>query len=52
MTLTTLITLNAVLAGTVSYAIVMLHWAAIRSDRVAAATSATAEPAELDRIAA
>jgi hypothetical protein len=52
MTLTTLITLNAVLAAAISYAIVMLHWAAIRTDRVAPEAAAAAEPRDLDDLAA
>ena len=53
MTLTTFITLNAVLAATVSYAIVLLLAAAVRMDRVAPAAAATApERRELDRLAA
>jgi len=52
MTLTTIITLNAVLAATVTYAIVMLLGAAVRADRVATGAASAAEPRELDRLAA
>jgi hypothetical protein len=52
MTLTTFITLNAVLAATVSYAIVMLLGTAIRTDRVAPEAATASEPRELDRLAA
>ncbi len=52
MTLTTFITLNAVLAATVSYAIVMLLGTAIRTDRIASEAATAQEPRELDRLAA
>ena len=52
MTLTTIITINAVLAATVSWAIVMLLGAAIRSDRVAPEAATAAAPRETDRLAA
>ena len=52
MTLTTIITLNAVLAATVTYAIVMLLGAAVRADRVSTGAATAAEPRELDRLAA
>jgi len=52
MTLTTIITLNAVLAATVTYAIVMLLGAAIGSDHTASRAGTAAEPRELDRLAA
>jgi hypothetical protein len=52
MTLTTIITLNAVLAATVTYVIVMLLGAAIGSDRSASQAGTAAEPRELDRLAA
>ena len=56
MTLTTLITVNALLAGTVVFAIVWLLGSAIRADRDAGASRTSAEPARLpvggERIAA
>jgi hypothetical protein len=53
MTLTTLITLNAVLAATLSYGVVFLLATAVRSDQVAAETELFAlQRRETDRIAA
>lgn len=52
MTLTTFITLNAVLAATVSYAIVMLLGGAITRDAAAPAASSAAEAPEPDLLAA